>query len=380
VSVVETGRKDRIVGVYSQAHERAIGGNYAQALELYDRIIADAPELVVKTPQINYERALCLKALGRIGEAEEAICLCLGIKPNDPEFLTFLREVQSGKQEESKLEVHSITGKEQFSLRAMVIDLAVETVLTSSPSGRFNALEVGCMFKTNEGLSTYRIAHFVSRCDGRKQFISIDYEPEHISACERTLTEIDAGLLSEVKFICGHSLAMLPAVLENMGTVDFALLDGGAEPGYCLREFELVGRHLSDGGLVVVDDVQDMKPTGAYPFPRPFGKGTLILPCLIIAEYLRTRDLGTGKHESSGVTCKDLGSEFISHSSSCELFGSLGQLRYKIVSKGNHKVLVVGRAGVLCAFEDNLAACPISLKVELMPACTTQWSQDRRDL
>ncbi|MHC4720328.1 MAG: hypothetical protein ACYSYT_07615, partial [Planctomycetota bacterium] len=64
----------------------------------------------------------------------------------------------------------------------------------------------------------------------------------------------------------------------------------------------------------------------------------------------------------------------------CELFGSLGQLRYKIVSKGNHKVLVIGRPSVLCAFEDGLAASPISLRVELMPACTTLRSQDRRDL
>jgi predicted O-methyltransferase YrrM len=267
-------------------------------------------------------------------------------------------------------EVRVIAGKEQFNLRAMVIDLVMETVLASSPSGRFNALEVGCMFKADEGLSTYRIAHFVSKCDARKQFVSIDYEPEHISACERMLTDVDTSLLSGVKFVCGRSLAMLPAVLEDMGTVDFALLDGGAEPGCCLREFQLIVRHLSDGGLVVVDDVQDMKPTAAYPLPRPFGKGTLILPCLIIAEYLSTRDLGTGKHESGGMRCKDLGSGFISHSSSCELFSSLGQLRYMVVSEGNHKVLVVGSPGILCAFGDSLAASPISLRVELMPACT----------
>jgi predicted O-methyltransferase YrrM len=348
-------------------------------LELYNRIIAEVPELAVKTPQISYERALCLKALGRIGKAEEAIWSCLGIKPNDPEFLTFLHEVQSDKQQETKADVHSTGGKEQFSIRAMIIDLAMETVSAFSTSERFNALEVGCMFKTTEGLSTYRIARFIDRWEGRKQFFSIDYEPEHISACERTLTEINAGLLSEVKFVCGHSLAMLPAVLENMGTVDFALLDGGAEPGCCLREFELVGQHLSDGGLVVVDDLQDMKPTGAYPFPRPFGKGTLILPYLIIAEYLKTRDLGIRKHEKSGATCKDLGSEFISHLSSYEMFHSLGQFQYKIIWKGNHKMLVVGRAAILCAFEDSLTASPFSLKVELMPACTTRKSQDRRD-
>ena len=102
MSVVETGRKDRIVGLYSQAHELGIGGNYAQALELYDRIIADAPELVVKTPQINYERALCLKALGRIDQAEKAIHSCLSVRGDEPEFLRFLSEIKSMRERASK--------------------------------------------------------------------------------------------------------------------------------------------------------------------------------------------------------------------------------------------------------------------------------------
>ncbi|MHC4418402.1 MAG: FkbM family methyltransferase, partial [Planctomycetota bacterium] len=89
---------DRIVGLYSQAHELGIGGNYAQALELYDRIIADAPELVVKTPQINYERALCLKALGQIDQAEQAVCTCLVAKPGHPDSLRLLSEIRSIKE------------------------------------------------------------------------------------------------------------------------------------------------------------------------------------------------------------------------------------------------------------------------------------------
>jgi len=99
---VETQGKDRIVGLYSQAHELGIGGNYAQALELYDRIIADAPELVVKTPQINYERALCLKALGRIDQAEKAIHSCLSVRGDEPEFLRFLSEIKSMRERASK--------------------------------------------------------------------------------------------------------------------------------------------------------------------------------------------------------------------------------------------------------------------------------------
>ncbi|UCC22857.1 MAG: methyltransferase domain-containing protein [Planctomycetota bacterium] len=94
---IETGRKDRIVGLYSQAHNLAIGGDYAQALEFYDKIIADVPRLIFETPRINYERALCLKALGRIEQAEQAIRSCLSVRPDDPESLRLLSNIQSIK-------------------------------------------------------------------------------------------------------------------------------------------------------------------------------------------------------------------------------------------------------------------------------------------
>ncbi|MGB2865501.1 MAG: glycosyltransferase [Sedimentisphaerales bacterium] len=95
---IETGRKDRIVGLFSQAHSLAISGDYKGALRLYDRIIVDVPGLAVKTPQINYERALCLKALGRIGQAEQAVCACLAAKPDHPDSLRLLSEIRSIKK------------------------------------------------------------------------------------------------------------------------------------------------------------------------------------------------------------------------------------------------------------------------------------------
>lgn len=380
ISTVETQRKERIVGLYSQAHELAISGDYAHALELYDRIAADVPGLMLKTPRINYERALCLKALGRIDKAEEAIRSCLDINPNDQELLRLLREVQSGRQQKAETNVLGNIGRRQLGFRAIVIDFAMEAVLQNSLFGRFNALEVGCMFKGNEGLSTYRIADFVSRCKGRKQFVSIDYEPRHIGACKDMLCELDARLLSEVQFVCGHSLTKLTPVLERMGTVDFVELDGGAEPGCCLREFELVASYLSDNSLIIVDDLQDMKPTPAYPFPRPFGKATLILPCLVIAEYQKVSNIRIGKHENDGPAVKGFDSEFVAHSSQCEMLVSLGELKYTIVSEGNHKLLVVGRSGVLDTFHDRLAASPLSSRVSVIPSCTTQWVQDRSDL
>ncbi|MHC4206998.1 MAG: class I SAM-dependent methyltransferase, partial [Planctomycetota bacterium] len=93
-SGTQTQYKDQIVGLFSQAHNLAISGDYKAALELYDRIIADVPDLAAKTPQINYERALCLKALGKIHDAEQAIRSSLSVKPDDPEYLQLLSKIQ----------------------------------------------------------------------------------------------------------------------------------------------------------------------------------------------------------------------------------------------------------------------------------------------
>ncbi len=97
-SGTQTQHKDQIVGLFSQAHNLAISGDYKAAIELYDRIIADVPDLVVKTPLINYERALCLKALGQIGQAEQAVCACLAAKPDHPDSLRLLSEIRSIKK------------------------------------------------------------------------------------------------------------------------------------------------------------------------------------------------------------------------------------------------------------------------------------------
>jgi glycosyltransferase involved in cell wall biosynthesis len=94
-SAAQIKRKDRIVGLYSQAHNLAIGSNYEEALKLFNKIIADAPGLVLKIPQINYEKALCLKALGQIGQSKQAVYACLAAKPDHPNSLRLLSEIQS---------------------------------------------------------------------------------------------------------------------------------------------------------------------------------------------------------------------------------------------------------------------------------------------
>jgi len=172
--VVVPAYKDQIIQLYSQAHNLVMRNDYARALELLDRIAADVPGLALKTPQINYERAFCLKALGRTREAEEALRSCLSVRPDDPRLLGLFSEIQSIKERginpSCKSVIKHIQGNKvrnadrsvqntQVNFRAAIIDVGLEVVSTFSTSNGLNALEVGCMFRENEGLSTYRIAH-----------------------------------------------------------------------------------------------------------------------------------------------------------------------------------------------------------------------------
>ena len=175
--------------------------------------------------------------------------------------------------------------------RQDIIQRGLAAVLTHSGSGRVNALEIGCMFRKTEGLSTLEISRFVRKEAVSGRFCSIEYDPDHVQTATELLRELDPAALGFVEFMRGHSLATLPMALERLGEVDFVFLDGGAHPEVCLRELELVLPRLSRRGLIVVDDLQEIAPSAAYPLPRPFGKGTLILPFLVIHEYLRSREL-----------------------------------------------------------------------------------------
>ena len=161
--------------------------------------------------------------------------------------------------------------------RETVVDTALKSVRPRC------AIEVGCMFTTNEGLSTLHIGRFIAASGGT--FVSIEYDQNHIDAARMIL----GGEAAMVTFRCGHSLALLPDAISELGQVDFFLLDGGAHPEVCLHEFELAKAALSDRGLILVDDAQDIAPSEAYGLSRPSGKATLILPMLILGEYMEGR-------------------------------------------------------------------------------------------
>lgn len=168
------------------------------------------------------------------------------------------------------------------------------------PGVPLNIIEIGCMFKEDEGLSTFLIADFLARRQGGGKFISMDCEQSHIESSQRLIAARNPALATWVEYRQGHSMALLPEVARAMAPIHFAFLDGGGHPEVCLQEFEVTAAHLAPDGVIVVDDAGEMEPTGNYRLPRPFGKATLILPALIIGEYLANRDAMRGANSLAG--------------------------------------------------------------------------------
>lgn len=229
--------------------------------------------------------------------------------------------------------------------RSMVIEAGLEAVLETLPSTLLNAFEVGCMFSQNEGLSTYQVPRILDRAGQLNRFISVEMDALHINKAKQILKDVGEFLLERVEFREGLSLDVLPGILEELGTVSFAFLDGGADPDVCLREFELTVEYMAPGGMIVVDDLQEIEPSIPFPHARPFGKGTLILPLLVMADYLRSvRPRGKNGYRSSllNVLRPHFSLEFAA------------ELDYRIVSDGTHRLLIVGNPAVIRVFMKKL--------------------------
>lgn len=265
------------------------------------------------------------------------------------------------------LNTELIMEKTKDNFRAIIIDLGLEVASKYSTTNSYNALEIGCMFKSNEGFSTFRISHFMNKINVPKRFISIECESEHIDSCKKMLFDLNPDLLHEVQFLCGRSLDMLPNAIHQMGSVDLILLDGGGSPECCLRELEMVIPHLSENGMVIIDDLHDMAPTEAYPYPRLFGKGTLILPYMIIAEYLKVRNIShPQKNGIPAIPTKTLNTTPIAQTSPDELLELLGDFGYLVISKDYHKMLLIGKRRILERFRCQLATKGLS-QIEVAP-------------
>jgi predicted O-methyltransferase YrrM len=239
----------------------------------------------------------------------------------------------------------------RIELRGALIEAGLETVLATSGSARFHALEVGCMFKQDEGRSTQRIAAFLDSHRVASRFVSIDADPAHIKSARALLAGHAPATREPPDFVLGRSLECLPAVLGELRPLHFALLDGGAHPEVCLQELELALAALADGGLVLVDDLQELAPTAAYGPPRPFGKGTLILPFLVIAEYLRQRprylDANLGCAPASSLVTRCIGTSLVE---------PLAAWEYALIARGSQRLLAVARRPALQALAARLQA------------------------
>lgn len=186
--------------------------------------------------------------------------------------------------------------------RSRAILHALEHVSVLHRTGPLNLLEVGCMFKEDEGLSTLVMAAFLEQRPHKGRLISIEYDAEHVAAGRAIFERRAPHLLPRVSYRTGHSLAELPPALDELGALHFASLDGGAHPEVCLHEFELTLAALAPEGVILVDDAQHLAPTEAYALPRPYGKATLIWPMLLIAGYLQQRE------NVRGANARDYGS------------------------------------------------------------------------
>lgn len=232
------------------------------------------------------------------------------------------------------------------STRVDLIGQVLESVLENINPERFNFIEIGCMFNEREGLSTYEIAKCIKEKGLNARFVSIEYNPEHINDARSLMNEYDKSLIDIVDFQSGHSIEVLPSILEEMGEVHFALLDGGAHPDICLKELELISRFLSDKCALVIDDMVELKPTENYPAPRPLGKCTLIYPALIMADYLRTRRLN--RHMAPDFKT-DYESSIIQNLDE-KTFGNLLGDDMDFVSAGNpngHQMLIYGNRKIV---------------------------------
>lgn len=188
-----------------------------------------------------------------------------------------------------------------MNLRSQAILLALGHVSSNyRDEESLNIVEVGCMFKEDEGFSTYLIADFLAKRAGGGRFVSIDYDLSHIDASRVLIQKWNPSLGGFTEYRHGHSLSVLPEVLADLHQVHFVYLDGGAHPEVCLAEFEQAVMHLAPEGVILVDDAQQIAPSKNYRLPRPLGKATLILPMLIVANYLRNREKVRAANASPG--------------------------------------------------------------------------------
>ncbi len=153
-------------------------------------------------------------------------------------------------------------------------------------------IEIGSMFRVDEGESTAIFAEYANRNNPNCRVYSIDAERESLDAC-KTLLEGHYHLKTKsVSFLEGTGTEQLHRVFEKEPVFDLALIDGGADPKENLKEYQILEKNKKKDSFIVIDDVALITKRINYKKPRPLGKGTLIVPYVIA----RGTPLWRGKH------------------------------------------------------------------------------------
>ncbi len=148
--------------------------------------------------------------------------------------------------------------------------------------------EVGTAFGEEQGSSTLRLVKAVQTAGPAARLWSIDNDQNHIDQARAILER--KGIQEDERIIFHKDIGRngLRQAVAATPHFDFVYLDGGANPEHNLDEFLVAHAHLREGGVILIDDAHSMAQTPAYALPRPFGKATLILPYLIIGEYINS--------------------------------------------------------------------------------------------
>ncbi|MEO1659101.1 MAG: class I SAM-dependent methyltransferase [Pseudomonadota bacterium] len=158
----------------------------------------------------------------------------------------------------------------------------------------FTYLEIGTCFKEDEGMSTYVAAQFLAEQDLSGHVYSLELDLEHISASREIVRRHNEHLMDRVTWVQGNSAQTVPETLSQIESVDVAFVDGGGHPLFNLFEFQLLWDKLSPDGLILIDDCVYLPPSPGYMGRRDYGKAQLILPFLMLAEYINFQPAAIG--------------------------------------------------------------------------------------
>ena len=132
-------------------------------------------------------------------------------------------------------------------------------------------VEVGTMRFGHEAPSDGASTLYLARRAKERgwKFVSIDNDEAAFLNAAKVLRVHDLQAVADLRLDDGA------IVLANLiGPIDFLYLDGAADPGEALAQFEAAEHRIAPWAVVAIDDIQEIRPG------EPLGKGERLLPAL----------------------------------------------------------------------------------------------------